>query len=120
MLCQGPPRTLISLLPWCADVQPVIVSQSTQRPVSVIRDDQFRVVALTRHYRKYVETIMKKTNAKGQSDPQSKAIDIEGSSPQKHYSISERSRSHLTLFQWAYGKDASDPALRVRTLTGFP
>ena len=68
---------------------------------------------MQRHYQKYVEAIMKKTGTKGRSIPQPSTTSDEGRSPRRHYSISGKSRGYLGLYQWVYGKDADDPALKV-------
>ena len=68
---------------------------------------------MQRHYQKYVETIMKKTGTKSQSISQSKGTNSDDTSPRRHYSISERSCGYLGLYQWAYGKDTYDPALKA-------
>ena len=44
----------------------------------------------------------------------------EGSTtPRKHYSISERSRGSLKLYEWALGQNANDPALKASVSTRF-
>ena len=68
---------------------------------------------MQRHYRKYVETIMKKTGTKGRSVSQPGTSNDEDRSPRRHHSISERSRGYLGLYEWVYGKDMDDPALKV-------
>lgn len=74
---------------------------------------------MQRHYRKYIETCIEKMGAESQSAPQSKTVNEEDRSPRKHYSISERSRGYLTLYQWAYGTDMDDPALKACVTVGF-
>lgn len=56
---------------------------------------------------------MKKTGTKGRSISRSKSTDNAGVSPRRHYSTSERSRGYLGLYNWAYGEDTDDPALKA-------
>ena len=68
---------------------------------------------MERHYRKYIETCMKETGAKGQPGVRSGTASGKGRSPRRHYSISEQSHGYLGIYRWAYGKDENDPALKA-------
>ena len=74
---------------------------------------------MQRHYRKYVEAVMKKTGAKGHPVSQSGTINDEDRSPRSHYSVSGKSRGYVGLYQWACGEDMDDPALKVSVPVHF-
>lgn len=74
---------------------------------------------MQRHYRKYTEALKTGTRAAEPLGGRQLTSADDGGSSQRHYTISEKSRGHLKLSQWALGENAKDPALKVRVSTNF-
>lgn len=67
---------------------------------------------MQRHYRKYVNSLRKKTGGRTTSQPCSAAHDAStNASPQQHYSMAERDRDHVDLYTLA-NQHTGDPALK--------
>lgn len=64
------------------------------------------------HYRKYVELLNEKTGGQKTSRSASHLGPVEDASPQQHYSVANRDRSHVNLYELSV-RHMGDPALKV-------
>ena len=64
------------------------------------------------HYRKYVELLNEKTGGRKTTQPGSSSGPTEDASPRQHYSVANRDRSHVNLYELSV-RHMGDPALKV-------
>ena len=64
------------------------------------------------HYRKYVELLSEKTGGQRTMRSNSSSGPAEDASPQQHYSVANKDRSHVNLYKLSV-RHMGDPALKV-------